>query len=129
MSRWTTILTVRRRCALRPCAPLPRGRPGERAFRPGPVAANASLERGHHLLGEDLQAPHLGTDRQEAARIQLGRDPRQPQLLAQLTEPILEPGRRAERDLGLEDLVVREAGELPRLGLASVDRPHAGAPD
>src|SRR5438445_9379133 len=87
------------------------------------------FERGHHLLREDLEAARLLRQRQEPARVQLGRDAVEAELLAKLREPIHERGARTERDLGAEDLAIRERRE--RLGLrdAPLGRAGAGASD
>src|SRR5438552_12254880 len=83
------------------------------------------FERGHHLLGEDLEAARLLRQRQEPAWVQLGRDAVQAELLAKLCEAIHERRARTERDLGAEDLLVRERRE--RLGLRDPPLGRAGA--
>src|SRR4029453_208870 len=65
----------------------------------GSSTGTGSLEGGHHLASEELQASRLQLGWDEAARVQLGHDAVQPQLLAQLCEPVDHAGGRAEGDL------------------------------
>src|SRR5437899_11884517 len=87
------------------------------------------FERGHHLLRENLEAAGLLRQRQEPARVQLGCDAVQAELLAKLREPIHERGARTERDLGAEDLVIRERREGLGLRDAPFGPARAGAAD
>src|SRR5262245_56351864 len=107
MSRWATILMA-----------------GTSA---GASAALASLERGHHLPGADLGGPHLLSDWQEPAGIQLGGDPGQAELFLQLSQPVDQAPSGAEGDLGGQDLLVRQTGELLRLGLSPFRRDPGAA--
>src|SRR3989442_5724149 len=87
------------------------------------------FERGHHLMRENLQGARLLPLRQESTGIQLRRDPVQAELFAELPETIDEPLARAERDLGAQDLRVREARQGLGLSLATLGRAGSGPPD
>src|SRR5882762_2768264 len=87
------------------------------------------LERGHHLMGEDLQALSFQLGGNEPAGVQLGHDTAQAQLFAELREAIDQAGGAAECDLLAEDLLVRESGHTVGLGLASLGGSSAGAAD
>ena len=65
-----------------------------------------SLERRHHLLGHDLQGPLRLSRRKHPARIELGRDAAQVQLLAQGRQAIDQAGRAPEGHPLVQDLVV-----------------------
>src|SRR6185295_1621034 len=68
----------------------------------------ASPERGDDLAGHDVErATHL-REREEAARIQLGDDAVEAELVAQAAEAVDEARTRPEHRPGLDDPVVRE---------------------
>src|SRR2546422_6247000 len=101
-----------------PCSARLAGRFGTRLF-----------ERGHHLMRENLQGARLLPLRQESTGIQLRRDPVQAELFAELRETVDQPLPRAERDLGAQDLRVREARQGLGLSLATLGRAGPGPPD
>src|SRR5712692_322367 len=87
----------------------PRPRDGLRLALP-PIAG--SLEGRHHLVGQDTQGPPHLLHREEAARVQLGHDAAEPELFPHPFEAIDQARGRAERDASLEDVLVRQVGEL-----------------
>src|SRR5216683_2241545 len=87
------------------------------------------FERGHHLMRENLQGARLLPLRQESTGIQLRRDPVQAELFAKLRETVDQPRARAERDLGAQDLRVREARQGPGLSHSSLGRAGPGTTD
>src|SRR5215831_159727 len=91
--------------------------PRSRASRaPSRRTASRQLsEGGHHLLGEDLEAPHLLGERQQTAGVQLGRDARQAELFLELTQAIDQTWRGTESDLAGEDVLVGEGQQATRL--------------
>src|SRR5262249_35696375 len=88
----------------------------------------AAAGGGEHLAREDLEAPRLELGRDAPARVQLGHDPVQPELLAEPGEAIDHAGRGAEGHLAGEDVVVGEAGHALGLELPAVGGAGAGAP-
>src|SRR5262249_20657871 len=87
------------------------------------------LERGHHLLGEELEAAHLLSEGQETTRIQLGGDARQAELLLQETQSFDQRRRGTESHLAREDVVVAEHRQASRLIPTRGDRAGARAPE
>src|SRR6266545_5183372 len=96
---------------------------------PRSLVPRSLFERGHHLMRENLQGARLLLLRQESAGIQLRRDPVQAQLFAELRETVDQPRPRAERDIGAQDLRVREARQGLGLSLAPLGRAGPGPPD
>src|SRR5437879_13887117 len=92
------------RAAIRAVEPASFGRRWNGGSSPPP--ARPLLERGHHLVGQESQAPRLELLGNAPARVELGHDSVEPQLVAQLRQPIDHALRGAERDLLGEDVVV-----------------------
>src|SRR6185295_10994958 len=98
----------------------------------GTIDCPFSSQRGQHLAREDLQAARLQLRRNAAARIQLGHDAVQAELVAQPGQPLDDTGGGAEHDLPREDVVVGEVRHALGLHLAAVGgsgaRPADGGP-
>jgi len=75
-----------------------------------------SAKGGHHLGGEDAERPQHQGHRQQTAGIQLGDHSAQAKLVPQPAEALHQLGGRAECDAPLEDLRVRELGDLIKQG-------------
>lgn len=94
----------------------------------GPPAA-WSAKGGHHLVGEDAERPQHQLHRQQAAGIQLGDHAAQPELLAQPAEAFHQLGRGAEGDAPLENLGVRQLGDLIEQRDVAIGRTGVGTPE
>src|ERR1700694_5696922 len=70
-----------------------------------PAIADLLLERGDHVAGEELEAAPFQLQRNQSARVQLGHDAVDPELLAELFQSIDDAGGRPERDLAGEDVL------------------------
>jgi MFS family permease len=71
-----------------------------------------SAKGGHHLVGEDAERPQHQLHREQPAGIQLGDHAVQPQILAQPAQALHQLGGGAEGDAPLENLRVRQLGDL-----------------
>jgi len=79
-------------------------------------------------VGEQTQAPRLELQRDATARIQLGDDSVQPQLLLEPGQAIDHAGRGAEGDLPGEDVVVGEISHALGERAAAVGGPAPARP-
>src|SRR5438552_6462069 len=94
---------------------------------PNEPSRTGSLERGHHLVRQELEASRLELGRNAAARIQLGHDAVEPQLFPELAEPIDHARRGAEHHFLGEDVVVGQIGHALGLEMPSIGGTGAGA--
>src|SRR5689334_12636910 len=76
----------------------------EERISAGSIACPGSPERGDDLAGEELEAARLQVGGNAAARIQLGHDPVQPELVAQPSQPRDHALGGAEGHLALQDV-------------------------
>src|SRR4029453_11471919 len=128
-SWWATppssIWSTRRPAWPRGCCRPPRARPSTRGGATGPRPP--LLERRHHLLGHDAEAPHRQPRRDEASRVRLDDDPVEPELLLERAEAIDQRGGRPEHHPRAADLVVGHALEPLEPGRAPVVGARSGA--
>src|SRR2546428_3527217 len=94
---------------------------------PNEPSRTGSLERGHHLVRQELEASRLELGRNAAARIQLRHDAVEPQLFPELAEPIDHARRGAEHHFLGEDVVVGQIGHALGLEAPSIGGTRAGA--
>ncbi len=69
-----------------------------------------SLERGHHLFGQELQTPLDRFFGQESSRIQLSGDTGYPQHLLELNQPVFYESGAAKDDPGLQQVFIGDVG-------------------
>src|SRR5712692_3436009 len=91
--------------------------------------ALALLERGDHVASEELEAAPFQLQRNQSTRVQLGHDAVDSELLAELLQPVDDPGGGPERDLAGQDVLIGESGHAIDLGLPAVGGTGAGASD
>src|ERR1700730_3136208 len=88
-----------------------------------------SLERGHHLVRQELEASRLELRRNAAARIPPGHDAVEPQLFTKLAQPIDHARGGAEHHFLGEDVLIGQTGDALGQDARSIGGTRAGPAD
>jgi len=89
--------------------------------------ASWSAKDGHHLVREDAERAQHELHREQPAGIQLADHSGQPESVSQPAQALHQLAGGAEGDAPLEDLRIRQLGDLVEQGRVAIRRPGVGA--
>jgi MFS family permease len=85
-----------------------------------------SAKGGHHLVREDAKSAQHELHREQPAGIQLADHSGQPEIVSQPAQALHQLGGSTKGDAPLEDLRIRQLGDLVEQGRVAIGRPGVG---